>query len=325
MSSFVSGLGLLGSSLISTGGNIYSTMATNNANRRNVDATNAANIQMNNETNQANRDIADAVNQTNMNINQANIDYQREYNQQIFEREDTALSRMAKDASSAGINPLAVMQGYGSGGTAAAPQATLGAEMGSPMQSAKAQSFIAQAPVISGLSSIVSELNQLETGIAQRDLLRQQETKMKNENDFFAENGYYPSQMTEFEKLATAISNAFEGRGKLFDVGEGVGVNTKELGDAIKGRVADSVQAVKDLPSNVEKAGSYVKNAVTGTVDAVKSAKEGDKLSALKDSVVKYAKEGAEGFIDTMEKYSPPFRWLRNKWRSYKSKQDGGK
>lgn len=183
----------------------------------------AASIVSSSMTNSANKDIADATNEanakaiaeqnaTNKEIAQMNIDYQKEFNQQVFEREDTAYERMARDASSVGLNPLAVAQPSASGGVASAPQS----------------SQVANAPHYQGYNaigwsdgvtrgigagaSLASALNQFQTGLAERDLLREQAQKMANENNFFDTHGYYPSDMTGFDKVVTTLSNIIDGK-----------------------------------------------------------------------------------------------------------------
>lgn len=193
---------------------------TNENNYKIQTETNQANERMVGATNQANRDIADATNATNMAINQANIDYQNAYNQQVFERADTAFQRSAKDASAVGINPLSLSGSVAGGdvaGSSSAPQSSLGAQTGAPMQSsraeaAKMQAWQNQVADMSALGSFLSELNQLSTGFVQRDMLMQQAQRLKNENKFFADNGYYPQNLTPFERLSTAIESAFSGR-----------------------------------------------------------------------------------------------------------------
>lgn len=183
----------------------------------------AASIVSSSMTNSANKDIADATNEanakavaeqnaTNKEIAQMNIDYQKEFNQQVFEREDTAYERMARDASSVGLNPLAIAQPSASGGVASVPQS----------------SQVANAPHYQGYNaigwsegvtrgigagaSLASALNQFQTGLAERDLLREQAQKMANENNFFDTHGYYPSDMTGFDKVVTTLSNIIDGK-----------------------------------------------------------------------------------------------------------------
>lgn len=60
-----------------------------------------------------------------------NLKYQKDYNQQIMNREDTSYQRLVQDLSAAGLNPaLAVSKSSGasSGGSTSAPQNTLRAE-----------------------------------------------------------------------------------------------------------------------------------------------------------------------------------------------------
>lgn len=219
------------SGLFTAPAQVGSTAMTNDSNERIAEQTNAMNYKiqtetnqsnerMTSQTNQANRDIADATNATNMAINQANIDYQNAYNQQVFERADTAFQRSAKDASAVGINPLSLSGSVAGGdvaGSSSAPQSSLGAQTGAPMQSsrheaAKMQAWQNQVADMSALGSFLSELNQLSTGFVQRDMLMQQAQRLKNENNFFVNNGYYPQNLTPFERLSTAIESAFSGR-----------------------------------------------------------------------------------------------------------------
>ena len=61
-------------------------------------------------TNQANRDI----NLENIKFQEKNLEYQKELQQQIFEREDTAYQRKVDDLIAAGINPAVAAGGSGS-------------------------------------------------------------------------------------------------------------------------------------------------------------------------------------------------------------------
>lgn len=63
-----------------------------------------------------------SANRTQEQINEENLEYQREFNQQVFEREDTAFRRAVTDAEQAGLSALAITGGAGAGGVASAPQ-----------------------------------------------------------------------------------------------------------------------------------------------------------------------------------------------------------
>lgn len=83
----------------------------NEANIAMQQETNALNADLTRETNEQNYDVA----MQNLDFQKENLDYQKALQQQIFEREDTALQRQAQDASALGINPLSLAGGSGAG------------------------------------------------------------------------------------------------------------------------------------------------------------------------------------------------------------------
>lgn len=97
-----------------------------------------------NSTNKTNKQIAAATNQANMQMNQANIDYQRELNQQIFQREDTSYQRTVQDMINAGLSPSMMTSTNGAGGTVSAPANTFGA-VGYEAQASKFGQILASA------------------------------------------------------------------------------------------------------------------------------------------------------------------------------------
>lgn len=95
-------------------GSLISGVGTYAGYKQNADAS----IRNTNATNKINYDIA-----------MKNLDFQREYNSQIFRREDTAVQRRAKDLENAGLSKtLAAGSAAGAGGSASTPQLNFDAQ-----------------------------------------------------------------------------------------------------------------------------------------------------------------------------------------------------
>lgn len=94
------------------------------------------------------------TNQSNEKVAQMNIDYQKEYNQQVFDREDTANQRAVADMRAAGLNPLANYAPLGSGGVSAAPQSNMQYQTGE--------------------SKLQEQLNALQSGLSIAESLQNQ-------------------------------------------------------------------------------------------------------------------------------------------------------
>lgn len=116
------------------------------------------------------------------------LDYQKQLQQQIFAREDTAFSRAYDDASRFGINPMAIA---GSSAQAGSP-----VPMSAPSSNIDYSAFSGLRGLETGLSAlgsasqVSSAVNEFKTGNIQRDLLRSEQMKAKMENALFAfENG----------------------------------------------------------------------------------------------------------------------------------------
>lgn len=317
-------------SVISAGINQVTSLAGNAVDYIMNRETNNANERINNHTNDSNLQIARETNEANKAINQANIDYQNAYNQQVFEREDTAFQRMAKDASAVGINPLAISQGSPSGGTASAPQASIPMQ-GATMQGYRENPFVSKMADVSALAGISNEINTIMTGIAQRDILHEQAVKAKNENDFFAENGYYPAPPTDFERFLTGVSNVIEGKGAISH-------HVDVLKDAFTDNVAKPLSDLKSvslpsisLPANMEfrspiqlyKIGkklkeddSHVKDLPSGmNKDSMRSLNDYTGTGELKQSSDSVLKSVWSDFMDRVKtSLTPKWQWsMRDK------------
>lgn len=70
------------------------------------------------------------TNESNEKIASQNIEYQKQFNQQVFSREDNANQRAVADMRAAGLSPLANYAASGSGGVAASPQSNMHYETG---------------------------------------------------------------------------------------------------------------------------------------------------------------------------------------------------
>lgn len=85
-------------SAITAAGNSYAADSANRANKAVAEQTNATN-----------KEIAEK----NLGFQRENLEYQKALQQQIFDREDTALQRSASQLSSLGINPSAMLGSVG--------------------------------------------------------------------------------------------------------------------------------------------------------------------------------------------------------------------
>lgn len=127
-------------------------------------------------------------NAQNLDFQRDVLDYQKQLQQDIFAREDTAFTRAYEDASKFGLNPMSMVG--------------VGAQSGSVVPVSAPQSNVdySQFSGLKGLDSAISALgvasevssaiNEVKTGNIQRDILQQEQLRSKLENALFAyENG----------------------------------------------------------------------------------------------------------------------------------------
>lgn len=150
-------------------GNLIGNLGGAIINSESVKSTNASNINQQREINAINMAMNAATNRTNMEMNKANIEYQRNLNNQIFQREDSAYQRAVADAKAAGFSPLVAsgVSAGGAGGTVSAPRNSFAAQQGAPAQAALAQSaqigdFIAKAFDFASLKNLDAQTKKIE-------------------------------------------------------------------------------------------------------------------------------------------------------------------
>ena len=129
-------------------------------------------------------------------------DYQRALQERIFEREDTAIERQAKQLSNLGINPLSQqLNGLGAGTPVSAAAPSVSGRVAVTPQNAFQMLPNGIMDILSPIASLASTFNGIETGQYQRDALALQNDKQFLENLSRANElgieykGLFPAQM----------------------------------------------------------------------------------------------------------------------------------
>ena len=167
------GFGSIINGILGAGASLINTKSTNEANERNVDATNEANIRMNRETNAANYKMVQETNALNRDIanqnlafQQAQQDYEKALQQQIFEREDSSYQRTVNDMRSAGLNPLTMNGTNGSGeAIALTPMNNSFQSQTAQFQSGHVDPFLKEAYDVQGLTSLFQNAVNVESSL----------------------------------------------------------------------------------------------------------------------------------------------------------------
>ena len=122
-------------------------------------------------------------------------EYNRALQQELFNREDTAMSRQASDLASIGINPLSVnMSGAGAGqAVSSATPSTASARGGQALNNNFQMQDQGVLQSLAPLASLANTINQVATGQGQRDLLQAQADKQYLDNYISAmRSGIWP-------------------------------------------------------------------------------------------------------------------------------------
>lgn len=137
-------------------------------------SVNQANIDIANQTNKTNREIAEQ----NLQFQRENLDYQKELQQQIFEREDTAYQRTKQDMINAGLNPLSMQSTNGSGEAIATTPLNnnFQAQMPAPMQKENTLDSPLQhiLNILGTSTSVAGAISNISQMGLRRDLLQSQ-------------------------------------------------------------------------------------------------------------------------------------------------------
>lgn len=127
-------------------------------------------------------------------ISDDNIAYQKEYNQQIFDREDSSYQRAVADAQAAGLSPLvaAGVSAGQSGGVTSAPQAS------DNSASIRMQGYQGVAQAVQGLGQIASQAALTQSQANLNNANAEKARKETDNIDF--EQGFKMSQLTQQQR-----------------------------------------------------------------------------------------------------------------------------
>lgn len=102
------------------------------------------------------------INQTNADIARENLEYQKAFNEEVFNREDTAMQRAKDDAMKAGFSPLTALGNIrGSNAVVSAPQQAITAQSSATSSPASALSAIGN--MVSGIKNAVTNAKNADT------------------------------------------------------------------------------------------------------------------------------------------------------------------
>lgn len=124
-------------------------------------------------------DDSRAIAENNLNFQKDNLAYQKELQQQIFNREDTSYQRTANDMQAAGLNPL-MMNGTNGAGAAINTQALQQSESPAEMKMQKSQLALqATTQVMNTLKDMSNTMQGIEqSSIARKQLSESQLTEL---------------------------------------------------------------------------------------------------------------------------------------------------
>lgn len=106
--------------------------------------------------------MQEQVNQTNADIARENLEYQKAFNEEVFNREDTAMQRAKDDAIKAGFSPLSALGNIrGSNAVVSAPQQAITAQSSATSSPASALSAIGN--MVSGIKNAVTNAKNADT------------------------------------------------------------------------------------------------------------------------------------------------------------------
>lgn len=264
--------------------------------------------------------IEDARYEDEMAYNRAFAEDERSYSralqQQIFDREDTALERQAESLSKMGINPLSQnMQGLGAGqAVAASPAPATSTRGGTALHND--MKYENELNDIAPIMSLINGIDNLNTQGLQRDSLREQNDYQRLINqEKTIELGFKEEELKDLQEgrktsnknaKSTAERNERENK---FQEKYGVTDNTNTYA-----RIAT------DVANQAERAGNYLQQK---TVESIESGIIKQLANSAKDKISDYGNSLKQGWENDKKRASNTWNRIKNwyKDQKYKSTQ----
>lgn len=144
-------------------------------------------------------DDSRTIAENNLNFQKDNLAYQKELQQQVFDREDSSYQRTAEDMQKAGLNPL-MMSGTNGAGSVINTQAPQQSEAPAQMKMQKSQLALQATTQV---MNTLKDMSNTMQGIEQSSLARKQLSE---------------SQLTELDKLYRSLSKCSPGSQQYKDI-----------------------------------------------------------------------------------------------------------
>ena len=251
-------------------------------------------------------------------------EYNRALQQQIFEREDTAIERQAQSLSKLGINPLSQsMNGLGAGQaiSTSSPSPSFSPSMSSRGGQALHNDFIMQDS--GNLSAILSLLNSVEninTNGIQRDLLREQKDfqRLQNEAQSIENNYLAEKRAAEIADLRSSTKSK-EGNEKRSEEKHPYEVEDIKA-TAERNERENKFQKdwnLTDNTNNKARSGADIAQLFSTTTEKQKNMTENSPFNSIKDTLSNSAKIIADSLAEIFNSSKEDFKKFRKKSRKW--------
>lgn len=256
-------------------------------------------------------------------------DYNRALQQQIFEREDTAIERQAQSLSKLGINPLSQsMNGLGAGQAVSSTMPSSSSSASSSIPSASSRGgqalyndFIMQdAGNMSSILSLLNSIENINTNGIQRDLLLEQKDFQRLQNEAQAiENNYLAEKRASEIADLKSSTKSKEGNEKRSEEKHPYEVEDIKA-TAERNERENKFQKDWNLTDNTNskaRTGADIAQLFSTTTEKQKNMIKNSPLNIIADNLTNSAKIVANSLAETFNASKEAFKKFRKKSRKW--------